>query len=807
MDFHQINIPHLNPAPAASQQPATSAQTAAPAQTVAVQRPVTVQQINPAPAGPLSQPVFVMGGVDSFPSMLLFHDNQTLWAYNADGSGRAWYIKAHATIAGFVLSTDNANLYVQDGDVLCQYDLAAVQTSGDDYSPINAISFRPATPRKWSVSVQGAGNFGDLFNLAFPSGQSALTYSAPMMSTNNVDDIRVRVLRSDGCVFSPLYNLDPPYGSAGTPESHFINATNLVPDETVLYRVMAGNQQQFRWISKGKIACLESVATEPAPPEGIDAWRWNCILASTDQPWQPFGSAGAANGFISRVAANGGHTTAIVLHDAQGTCSFHLLDSSWLPQFNAARSMMVRDGDTGGAVDHANPGLPAGLVVAPPPPGAHEHMCVLAAAKDGPLKVLAAPRLMDPSNGNFFAIVQADSQYCLYQYRVPDVSDVFIMCWWKGAKDAFTTAQPILAREIVYALDDATQAAGSALPGNFSQSTYSSPLWAARFAVPWSAFPNAPTYVRCSKLGFATQINTAYGFDNSMQSRLHAAYMPSPKPSKPLWGPHQFSFGNTTYVVLSNRYGIYGFKPDGTLAWQIPAYTAFQGWVTVNQFLFLSQSYFLCRYDVSKFPNNGAAVLYPDAYVDLDYKNAFKIDGPPAQNAFLSTTVRTYYDNVVPTSMQPVFAGHTLANYAVPYYDGAHTLFINRNLPGAFGRPPVPYETMAVSMDVDLATGDFLLKTVKFSDARNVHLGGAMSVHDLTDDPTPIAWQPGPLSFQVNRPLANFHVEQPITKAIGINASDGVPVQISGIPCVGAGAQTYCCLVKQGQYFFAGIRA
>jgi hypothetical protein len=63
------------------------------------------------------------------------------------------------------------------------------------------------------------------------------------------------------------------------------------------------------------------------------------------------------------------------------------------------------------------------------------------------------------------------------------------------------------------------------------------------------------------------------------------------------------------------------------------------------------------------------------------------------------------------------------------------------------------------------------------------------------------------LRFQVNNPLATFHVEQPVTTGMEINASDGAPVEISGIPVSGEGGTHYCCLVKQGQYFFASLRS
>ena len=122
-------------------------------------RPTPATPIQPAPSGPLSRPVFLPGGLDVF----AFHDEKTLYAYTPEGL-RAWWIAARIGIRGFAAIHDN--LYLQDGDVLCQYDPDSL--IGQAKAPINALSLRGSRPQRWSATVAESSGFDALFAAASP---------------------------------------------------------------------------------------------------------------------------------------------------------------------------------------------------------------------------------------------------------------------------------------------------------------------------------------------------------------------------------------------------------------------------------------------------------------------------------------------------------------------------------------------------------------------------------------------------------------------------------------------------------------
>ena len=129
--------------------------------------PAFANRIAPPPTGALSRPVWFSIHLGDF---VLFHDAGMLYAYRSTG-GLAWHIEARIAIAGFAVVDDN--LYVQDGDVLCQYHPSALQTVAPQTVavrlPLNAISFRTAVPSGWSLE-SGDGGAGSRSRRRSPIG-------------------------------------------------------------------------------------------------------------------------------------------------------------------------------------------------------------------------------------------------------------------------------------------------------------------------------------------------------------------------------------------------------------------------------------------------------------------------------------------------------------------------------------------------------------------------------------------------------------------------------------------------------------
>jgi hypothetical protein len=554
------------------------------------------------------------------------------------------------------------------------------------------------------------------------------------------------------------------------------------------------------FISGGQVVILPDNRLE-TPSEGIAAWRQNRLLTMTDQPWMPLVSP--AQGFIGSAAPAANQATAVTLLDpAAGTWSFHLVDPSCAPALSNAGSMQVQDQTAGAIVTHSNPGIPAGLVISTPPPQGNEWSGVLPVAE-----VLSAPYLLEEDGARFVYMIATIASrgsnvphLCKFKLVALDrkaspatPSDTYVLCWWKAVQSAHDALQPILASEVISILADQTTAAigNNTLPGTFAQ-TSDSPLWSATLkgSVPWDKFqPAAPIYVPLSRGAagtFATPVDTSYQWAATWSS----------KPAAPLFGPYLVN----GQLVLSNRYGLYGFTLQGALAWRIPARVAFQGWMpagmgnALSRFLLVTEMGLLGAYDTSHFPNDGSAVLCPDQMVQL------------APGGVLTN--------------QP-----SQTNYETALFEA----FLPPHPPGTF----VPCQPFTDPNNIHLHAGSAGDIAVGFDPSKGLTSGAAPSSFpggeayfnvDLNADATKVNWRPASAQLPAGtsiRLYSNFNFMDPgnpkigsdssmltPTAALQINTSAG-PIDVCDIAYFYLdpldNLSLRCCLANGSQYYLAGF--
>lgn len=732
--------------------------------------PDYANRIEPPPTGALSRPKWLCSSLGQF---VLFHDTGMLYAYLSSGQ-LAWRIKARIAIAGFAVTDDN--LYVQDGDVLCQYDATALQNVAVKL-PVNAISFRSAAPGGWSYQDgDGGAKFESWF--AAPMPAPAPVYSAPVVLPG---DNQIHVLRSDGTVFSALLNLNAAIGTIR------IRATRFVPDETAIYQPpIAGGGRQLCWISGGKIASLATGELEPAP-NGIEAWRWDCLKAIADQPWQPL-NAPAPSGFIGSVTIGSDAAVAIVLRDLETSrWTFHLVDLPCRPVLSTNAAMIVEK--SGKVVSHDNPGIPAGLVTSLPPAKARERSGIITVHGSGAADVACAPYLREEDGGIWFAyLIAADADGpCFCKFRVPGVTDDFFLAWWRALQQARGTLQPILAGEIMYSLvDEVQQAIDSKIISVAGLANASSPLWSAsaRGIIPWANFDDtSPKYVTMlSTAVFVTEIEVAYLFPPDIK-KLIAGRNRDPQPVLPLFGPFWMFDGHSDVAVFCNKYGFHGLRSYGQRAFRVPALTFFNFWTLAKRSIWVSQGNRLAQYDVGTPPSPFGEDGVPDTYVDVP-------EGTLGRGSRAS-----WIDYVMTNcSVEP----EELQGLILYYDDSAHRMGALRIVHQ--GQQPEFVYSAALDDVGAVIPGPAPRNYVPQID--NV-LG------PLVAGPQGADWRPntGPLPEDIldidGNPPAS--VLQNVA-ALQLNTSDNLVVQISGTPSFrteGPDWFLYVCLKKADRYFFA----
>jgi len=647
------------------------------------------QKIVPEPTGSLSRPVLVP---NSGGDLVLFHDSHTLYAHLTAGT-RVWFITARAGISGFVVDQDT--LYVQDGAVLCEYDVSALQ-GGAVLLPDTAISFRDP-PVGWSFELDDdQADLNGRFAALFQPGDTAQLCSAPVIC-----DGRIHVLRNDGKLFSPRFALGSP--------SVEITATDFAPDELALYLAPATDGgQQLCWLSGGKVFYAKTSLSE-TPGGGIDAWRWDRIRATTDQPAKAFGVAGDKRGFMGTVPSDSGAAAVVTLFDPATTrWSLHVVAPAGFPALGQSGVIKVRDAATGTLVDHPNGALPAGLTTAIPPGGACERAGLWPSTT---VEILTAPRLHNEGDTrSAYVIARIGDTPKLCKFGIPVASadkddSNYVTCWWKAVKNSYDIIQPILAGEMItYLVDDAAQAWIDAKtpPADLFSKSYTSPLWAAIGLLPCAAFdlpqPSCMTLARYPAR--LTRMDPAT-FTNPNEDRW--ARIPYNdqyhKPNTPLVGPVPVSFDSSTYLVVSNRNGIYGFDTDGALAWRLSARFTFTGWTTVGPFLFVAEGPFLGRYDMRR-GSSGSRIDYPDMALDLGQAGYFETGGSP-----VTWTSNRRWAVVRPGDTNGnTWFDTSIINWAVsnpqdspgdfvPHYDpNKHTIFIRLRRNDAYLRPIMAWD-------------------------------------------------------------------------------------------------------------------
>jgi hypothetical protein len=122
----------------------------------------------------------------------LFDDGKTLQAWS-DRFLPLWTIVPRATLNGWVVS--GADLYVQDGAVICQFDLRALlRFHSADQAPVPANALNLATGDSWTTQTSGGPSFPDWCAQTRDSG-----YSPPVLWAG--DPNRVFVLTAHGKVY------------------------------------------------------------------------------------------------------------------------------------------------------------------------------------------------------------------------------------------------------------------------------------------------------------------------------------------------------------------------------------------------------------------------------------------------------------------------------------------------------------------------------------------------------------------------------------------------------------------------------
>jgi hypothetical protein len=732
--------------------------------------PAFASRILPPPKGALSRPLWLASNLGEF---ALFHDAGMLYACLSDGRP-AWHIKARIAIVGFAVTDDN--LYLLDGDVLCQYDANALQTP-EVTLPINAISFRTAVPSGWTYQSRDDNGFDGLFEAALPT--SAPTYSAPVIPAG---DSRIHVLSSDGTVFSALLNLQDAIGTIR------IQATRFVPDNTMLYQApSAGGPPLLCWISGGKIASLLTGELEPAP-DGLEAWRWNCIKTSVDQPWQSF-----AAGFISATSLGNGPAAAIMLHDPKAAqWTFHLVEPACHPVFSSDAAMLVEA--SGKVVSHANPGIPGGLATSLPPANAHERAGTVKGNGGAAIEIACAPYLREEDGILFAYVIAADANgpsFC--KYHVPGTSDDFITEWWQNLQQARTRLDAILASEIMYSLADASQQAidNKTLSAAALAKATASPLWSAtaQGIIPWAAFDHSvPNYVTLVQHAvFMTPIDMAFQLEASIEKLVDGRNR-IPQQIFPLYGPYWMSDGQSEFAVLCNMYGFHGFASDGTLAWRVQALTFFNWWTAVGRSIWVLQGSRIAQFDISTIPRHASASV-PNAC--LDVPGGTLSQGSPGPWV---DYIMTHYNE--PSQATP---GQEITGLVGPVYDSStHRIRMMRVASSA---------AFIFSAELD-ATGAVAPSPAGRDpewwqyDRDSLH--GPIIEGPQGDD-----WRPmtGPLPEGILEVGGNPPglVLQNVA-SLQLNTADNQVVQMSGTPFFRAEGSSwflYACLKKADLYFFA----
>jgi hypothetical protein len=580
---------------------------------------------------------------------------------------------------------------------------------------------------------------------------------------------------------------------------------------TLYWDASAAGGARLCFISGGQVVVLPDNRVET--PSDIQEWRWNCLMNMSDQPWMPLTSL---PGFIGSVTSSNsqaasGQATAITLFDpTTGNWTLHIANPPCVPVLSGAGSMQVQDGSSGAIVTISNPAISLGQIVSPPPTPAQEWSGTLPVGQ-----VLSAPNAVVENGVQSVYLIATGTTGgnvpALYKFVAEVPSNLYFLCWWKGVQATHAALQPTLRPEIISVFADLTQEAidNGTLPGGFAQATYSSPLWSAtqQGSVPWDKFgPAALTYVPLYSAGaggYVEQIDTSFVFSSSTA----LVFTLVQKPAVPLFGPRPFR--QASQLILSNRYGLYGFAPEGNLLWRIPSRGSFQGWIPIGYFLLIAEQGILSLYNSSNFPSDGSAVLYPDQTIDL--QSPFAVASTPVAPVdpgnFDSLIGRGQTWVGADAIALPTFPASTY----VPYY------LEQPSLPNYSG-PAIGLHAGQQDFLIGFDPSQGLVPSAYFSNSTPFSNPDSGLQVDLSVDAPRINWRPQSPVLPAGLNEVNYKgVLVPIDPTLNfVSPTAGLQIDTSGgpidvcDPVVFGGAPNsdmylYCCLARGEQYYWARI--
>jgi hypothetical protein len=192
---------------------------------------------------------------------ILFDDGARVYGYSAR-CRRIFAIAPQAQLNGW--SYDGSSLFLQDGPVLCQYDLMSLDPRSDAW-PVKALNLE--TRHKWSSD----GSTDD-FKALFPSPASTSQFSAPVVWNRDSSGVFVHVLMvadSPKIVRVPA-SLDPhPFEAWSTPAS---------PDAPIeLFAIDSAEGPILQYLSGGQVLSVRmhplAQLNQQGPPESAGHWQ------------------------------------------------------------------------------------------------------------------------------------------------------------------------------------------------------------------------------------------------------------------------------------------------------------------------------------------------------------------------------------------------------------------------------------------------------------------------------------------------------------------------------------------------------
>jgi hypothetical protein len=226
--------------------------------------------------------------------IFVFDDGRYIYGISPNCQ-QLWTIAAQSKLNGW--ASADSHLYVQDGPVICQYDLNALlerQMSSAASAPEPSNAFNLATRSHWTAQKPGQPDFHTWFPKEEPNGH----YSAPTLWTRDPSGVEVFVLTSQGMVIpmpANLYELDA---------RQISKFAEYPPDEPLLVAAAGeGDSAALQYSSGGKLVLLERPAGEPRfqfktarpPAAGASHWREMVAIAAVRDGFPQSISLGGAD--------------------------------------------------------------------------------------------------------------------------------------------------------------------------------------------------------------------------------------------------------------------------------------------------------------------------------------------------------------------------------------------------------------------------------------------------------------------------------------------------------------------------------